>query len=327
MARAFIDRILSEHGLPSAIVLDRGSKFISKFWKHLTTQLGISLRLSTAYHPETDGQTERTNQSMELYLRIYCDYHQTNWARLLGPAAFAYNNTIHSATKTSPFFANFGYHPRWVQELPRASGKIQEGSEIMVKELSEVHKLCTQHIQEVNKEYSKYANQHRMEPPEFQVGDWVLLKMSNIKTKRPSRKLDWKQSGPYEVVERINLLGYRLKLPPTANIHDVFHINRLERWTDPNFPDVPLATPPLEVEATDEYEVREVLDTVEKGRGRKRQRMYLVAWKGFEGTLEETTWEPEEHLREHAQEELEKFWEQRRMREQLREEAAQTEDA
>ena len=263
---------------------------------------------------------------MELYLRVHCDYNQTNWARLLGPAAFAYNNTVHSAIKMTPFYATYGYHPRWIEEVPGRSRTIQDGTQFIVKELSNLHQLCTNNIHDINKEYARYANEDRLEPPSFKVGDKVLLKMSNIKTKRPSRKLDWKQSGPYEILEKINTLGYRLKLPPSANIHNVFHVNRLEKWTEANFPEVPDNSPPLVVENEKEYEVREILDTVEKGKGKNKKRMYLVAWKGYEGTLEETSWEPEDHVREHAGEEISNFWELRQRQRELQDIANQESD-
>ncbi|MBW0591003.1 hypothetical protein O181_130718, partial [Austropuccinia psidii MF-1] len=108
LAHLFIKNIFSKHGLPSSIVSDRGSLFVSSFWTNLCQQLKISTDLSTAYYPETDGQTERVNQILEQYLWMYFSYHQDDWNTWLPLAEFAYNNSDHSSTKQSPFFTVYG---------------------------------------------------------------------------------------------------------------------------------------------------------------------------------------------------------------------------
>jgi hypothetical protein len=110
----FFERVFSAHGLPEDIVSDRGTTFTAKFTKSIFKALHIEQNLSTAFHPRTDGQTERVNSILEQYLRCYIDYQQTNWSTLLPVAEFAYNNTVHSSTKMTPFFANLGYHPRFL---------------------------------------------------------------------------------------------------------------------------------------------------------------------------------------------------------------------
>ena len=112
LAKIFLQNILTKHGTPADIVSNRGKHFVSRFWALLCTLLGVRSNLSTAYHPETDGQTERTNQILEQYLRIYVNYEQNDWINLLPLAEFVYNNTTQSATGMSPFFANLGFHPR-----------------------------------------------------------------------------------------------------------------------------------------------------------------------------------------------------------------------
>ncbi|MBW0535023.1 hypothetical protein O181_074738 [Austropuccinia psidii MF-1] len=108
LAHLFIDNIFSKHSFPSSIVSDRGSLFVSSFWTNLCQQLKISRALSTAYHPETDGQTERVNQILEQYLCMYVSYHQYDWNTWLPLAEFSYNNFDHSSTKKSPFFTVYG---------------------------------------------------------------------------------------------------------------------------------------------------------------------------------------------------------------------------
>ena len=111
-AKLFLENIWKLHGLPSSIISDRDPVFTSKFWAELMGRLDVRLRKSTAFHPQTDGQTERVNQSLEQYLLQYCNYEQDNWYDLLPLAEYAYNNSATTATQMSPFFANYGFHPR-----------------------------------------------------------------------------------------------------------------------------------------------------------------------------------------------------------------------
>ena len=110
-ARLFYQHVWKHHGLPTDIVSDRGPQFVAKFTCQLLKCLGVEGNRSTTFHPQSDGQMERVNQTLEQYLRIYCDYHQDDWAQLLPLAEFVYNNTQNSSTRVSPFFANYGYHP------------------------------------------------------------------------------------------------------------------------------------------------------------------------------------------------------------------------
>src|SRR3979490_2528222 len=111
LAKLFVLHIFSKHGVPSHVTSDRGSEFVSSFFRSLGTALDMKLHFTSGYHPEADGQTERTNQTLEQYIRIYCNYQQDNWSELLPLAEFAYNNAPHATTGISPFFANKGYHP------------------------------------------------------------------------------------------------------------------------------------------------------------------------------------------------------------------------
>ncbi len=113
-----LDGIVRLHGLPKEIVSDRSPQFASKFWRRLFELLGVDIWLSLAFHPETDGQIERTNQTLEQYLRYTMNYQQGDWLDLLSQAEFAYNNTTHASTGISPFFANYGFHPRFSLEIP-----------------------------------------------------------------------------------------------------------------------------------------------------------------------------------------------------------------
>ena len=111
LARLFILHVFSKHGVPSHVISDRGLKFVSNFFRSLGTALNMRLHFTSGYHPEGDGQTERMNQTLEQYLRVYCNYQQDNWSELLPLTEFAYNNAPSATTGVSPFFANKGYHP------------------------------------------------------------------------------------------------------------------------------------------------------------------------------------------------------------------------
>jgi hypothetical protein len=110
LARLFVIHVFSKHGVPSHVTCDQGSEFVSHFFRSLGTALDMKIHFTLGYHPEGDGQTERLNQTLEQYLRIFCNYQQDNWSQLLPLREFAYNNAPSASTGTSPFFANKGYH-------------------------------------------------------------------------------------------------------------------------------------------------------------------------------------------------------------------------
>jgi len=111
LAYAFTRIIIAQHGVPKTIITDRGTTMNSKFWKTFIADMGVQHKMSTAYHPQTDGQTERLNQTLEQYLRCYVNHEQNNWVSLLPMAQFAYNSSENSTTRMSPFYANYGYNP------------------------------------------------------------------------------------------------------------------------------------------------------------------------------------------------------------------------
>jgi len=143
----FLWQVIRPHGLPSDIVSDRGSLFTSDFWKRVTKALGISRNLSTAFHLQTDGQMERANATLEQYLRAYCNYRQDDWERLLPIAEFCYYNTQTGTTKITPFFANYGYQPRFLPDLGTRNDEIPEVSEY-VEALRKLHEDLRAEIKE-----------------------------------------------------------------------------------------------------------------------------------------------------------------------------------
>ena len=153
-AKLFLENIWKLHGLPSSIISDRDPVITSKFWAELMGRLDVRLRKSTVFHPQTDGQTERVNQSLELYLRQYCNYEQYNWNGLLPLAEYAYNNSATTATQISPFFANYGFHP-WTNRPVEKESK-NPASRNYAHWMEIVHELCVKRLEETPEHMGKY---------------------------------------------------------------------------------------------------------------------------------------------------------------------------
>ncbi|SOV09088.1 uncharacterized protein UDID_18259 [Ustilago sp. UG-2017a] len=176
--------LVRHFGYPDHMVSDRGRQFISGAWKAFAEQMGVKHSLSTAYHPQTDGQTERVNQVVEQYLRMYCNYEQNDWADLLDTAAFVYNNTVHNSIGVSPFFACYGWNPKAHPDIPQRLG---------------------------------YNRKHK--DIEFKVGDMVYINRRNWKTRRPTLKLDTQFAGPYPPA-RTSSLAQRAEQPTIPSLPD-----------------------------------------------------------------------------------------------------------
>ena len=227
LAYIVVRTVVSRHGMPEEFISDRGTLFTAQFWNTLLARLGSKSKLSTSYHPQTDGQTERTNQALEQYLRMYVDYDQSNWAELLPMAQFAFNSAKSSTTGVSPFYANYGYEPTAYGES-RETESLSESALVWAERLMNLHKHLREEISRKNEKSKSYANKSRIEGPTFKRGDKVFLLRKNIKTKRPNSKLDHKKLGPFEVIKKMGPVNYELRLPKSMRIHPVFHISLLE---------------------------------------------------------------------------------------------------
>jgi len=196
--------------------------------KELNNLLGIQTKLSTAYHPQTDGQTERINQKLEQYLRVFIDYRQEQWPDWLGMAEFTYNNKIHTATKILPFKANYGQDLRMGFE-GRRKGKYKVVGKFVerIKKIQEEAKAALGKAQE---EMKKFANRRQREEEEYKVGDLVLLSTKDLKWQmkgRRSEKLTEHFVGPYKVKGIVSSNAIELELPKSIRIHPVVNISRV----------------------------------------------------------------------------------------------------
>ncbi|KAJ1588630.1 hypothetical protein NDA11_002950 [Ustilago hordei] len=277
-------------GYPDHMVSDRGRQFISGAWKAFAEQMGVKHSLSTAYHPQTDGQTERVNQVIEQYLRMYCNYEQNDWANLLDTAAFVYNNTVHNSIGVSPFFACYGWNPKAHPDIPQRLGVNDPGRFEYLMDGKERCKYLQEQIREAQRRsVDQYNRKHK--DIEFKVGDMVYINRRNWKTRRPTPKLDTRFAGPYPVQERVGRRAYRITLPANLRVHDVFHVSMLEPARTSSLPqraEQP-TMPPLPDEDLD-FEVEALIDK----RSHNGTTEYKVLWRGY--SEEAASWEPVENL-------------------------------
>jgi hypothetical protein len=298
LAYLFMRHVASAHGTPQEIISDRDKLFTSKFWETLMDQLGIHHKMSTAYHPQTDGQTERLNQTLEQYLRMYVDYDQKNWVTLLPTAQLAYNSTATTTTGISPFYANYGYNPSVAGE-PRNLRVWTQQAIIDARKLRTLHIEISRDLEFVAQRTAHYYNRKKLEGPRLREGDKVYLLRRNIQTVRPSDKLDHKKFGPFTIKRNIKNTSFELRLPGSMKIHPVFHISLLEP-APRDAPEGPAPEINPELQIT-EYEVERILDVAV----RNRKLRWLVKWKGYGN--EDNTWEPKENLT-HCQTAMETFY-------------------
>lgn len=299
-AYLFLRNIVSVHGLPTEILSDRGPPFTSKFWQALMAQLGLNHRLTTAFRPQVDGQTERMNQVLEQYLRCYINYEQNNWVEKLPTAQLSYNTATNESTKLTPCYANFGFTPDVYRQ--QYDGVINPKAILTSDKLKNLHEEMKTELEFVRGRMKKYYDQKRLKGPSFSKGDMVLLATKNLSTDRPSKKLDYKYIGPYEVLEKISENNYRLDLK--TRHHPVFHISLLESTENTILVNNGQSHEPV-VEDPEEYHVEEIRD-MKKIDGKT---MYLIKWKDYPES--ETSWQPPENLI-HAQRLLKTFHAQRR---------------
>lgn len=235
LARLFCDNIWKLYGLPRCYISDRASTFLSNFSQALNKLLGIKHNASTAYHPQTDDQTERVNQEIEEYLRIFINGCQSDWAEWLAMAEFAYNNTMHASTGLSPFFINYGKNPQRAFEPARATTSRIARADDFALQMALVKKETSAALKLAAEKMVQNSLTKRTQEIGFNVGDSVLLDASNISSSLPSAKLGVKCYGPFKILKKVGNRSYQLRLPISWRIHDVFHKSKLSNYTKPAF--------------------------------------------------------------------------------------------
>ena len=311
-ARLFHDVVFARHGMPKRIVSDRDTRFTSHFWRAFFDAMGTSLAMSTSYHPQTDGQTERVNRVLEEALRGYVGSLQLDWDLRLPSLQFAYNTAKHTSTGETPFFLNYGRHPlvpAGLMGLPPSSSGYRQvpATADFLKELQVALSTATDSLVQSQARQKRLADMRRQDQ-EYNVGDLVLLSTANLPMPRNlTRKLARLYDGPFEVLERIGQNAYRLKLPASVRLHPVFNVSQLRPYRQPTdkFPDrVVDPQPPVVVDGEEEYEVEAVISHRDSRRGGATRRQYLVKWLGYADL--HNTWEPVENL-DNAQEAINRY--------------------
>src|ERR1700744_153598 len=283
VVKLYAKTILPHYGLPKKVISDRDPRFTATFTKELCKTLGIQQNISTAYHPQTDGQSERTNQWLEQYLRMFINHQQSNWVELLPLAQYTHNSWPSATTKKTPYELILGYNPRVHQ--PQRTTTVPDTEE-RLKHLQEARRAAQAaitHAQTLYKDSPRFK--------EYQEGDQVWLDAKNLKTPHPTPKLAPNRYGPFRVIRKISATTYALKLPSKWHIHPVFHASLLMPYTETlihgeNFPE----PPPDLVDGAEEWEVEQILET----RKRRNQLQFLIKWKGYSAA--HNSWEPEQNL-------------------------------
>jgi len=173
LARLLRDNVWKLHGLLESVVSDRGPQFAAELTKELNRMLGIKTKLSMAFHPQTDGQTERMNQELEQYLWFFIENRQKDWPEWLAAAEFTVNNKVHTATKVSPFMANYGKELRMERDI-RRKGKVESATEF-VERIKKVHEEVEAALKKTQEEMKRYVDRGRKETENWEKGDRVLL--------------------------------------------------------------------------------------------------------------------------------------------------------
>ena len=272
-----LDRLVKNHGIPATITSDKNKLFTSNYWKTLMSAIGTKLKMSTIYHPETDGQTKKINQSMETYFRHYVNVKQNNWVSFLPITQLAHNNKKSDTTGLTPFFANYGKHPE-LFHAPKP-GPNAHRTMVTVSDMTKLHEKMADAIIQNNKKTETRMNSKRKMAPQLKEGDKLYFLIKNFKTKKPSKKLDHVKVGPFLIKKIKRPFDYELDLPADAKIFPMFNIFLLE----PASPDTPLATTfRYHTEKKNEYEIEKIL--------RQNGQRYFIRWKNCNET--ENTWEP-----------------------------------
>ena len=292
LAQLFIDRVFSRFGMPTPIISDRDPRFTSNFWKSLMHLLGTELAMSTAYHPQTDGQTERANRTIEDMLRGFVGPRQDDWCKYLALVEFAYNNSVQASTVHTPFFLNHGRHPH----TPLSSAVPKRSSNPAVSEwvegLQHALRSAKSNISSSQQRQKAYADKKRRDHS-FEIGDQVLLAArQNQLPPGLSSKLSAKFYGPFTFVGTAGSQAFKLDLPATVNIHPVFHVSQLKPYVSSSTPTVVTNPPPLYADrAGGIYEVEKIIAKKKFGNSWR----FLVKWTGYEDF--DNTWEPLKNVR------------------------------
>jgi hypothetical protein len=254
-----IKHIFPLHGAPEKFVSDCGPQFAARMTQEFYKHLGIEQALTTAYHPQANGQTERTNQDLVRYLCMFANTNQDNWADLLPMAEFAYNSHVHSATGKSLFKLLYGYQLQW--ETPVGGSSVAPAIDQRMDQLWKARADAEAALCMSKEAMASSSADYHCDRPVFKVGDWVWLNTIDLRIKQPSPKLGDKRRSPYQVMEVVNSNSYRLDCDDLG-IHNVLSVDRLLCWGGNEVNGTtPIPPPPVVIEGEEEYVVKSIRDS------------------------------------------------------------------
>src|SRR6266478_5867495 len=284
IARLYLDHVYCWFGLPSRMISDRDPQFTSHFGKALTTKLGILRNLSTAFHPQTDGLSERKNQWVEQYLRLVTLMNPKGWVDWLALATAVHNNQTNITTGLSPNQILFGYNPILnTEESPRTTNDLVEmRSEAM-----------DQNRRNAIWALNKSSDQNGPPPSQYKPGQQVWLDATHLKLPHQKAKLTPRRLGPFRIAKEISPVAYQLILPVNWRIHNVFHASLLNPYHKTNAHGPNFTRPPPDlIEGEEEYEVEWII--AHRTFGRSKSLQYLIKWKGYPES--DNSWEPADQV-------------------------------
>ena len=294
IAEIFFKEIVMKFGIPKKIVSDRDAQFTSIFWRNIFKMTGTELAMSTAYHPQTDGQTERVNQVVEQILRNYINYRQDDWDIFLPAVAYAINTAENQSTGFTPYQMIYGVNTKgpidFIGRDEEVNPTVKEFSEQMMKMTT----IARDQIIRAQAKQKEQVDKHRRSH-DFKVGDLVLVSNRNMMIdRRRSRKLGFKFIGPFKIIRQISPETFELDGKGKLPSYQRFHVNLLKPYHENKedlFPKRVQEIPEPDVIGDDlEYEVQEILDK----RHHRNKVQYLVRWTGYQDY--DATWEPRENL-------------------------------
>jgi hypothetical protein len=289
-AKLYFDRIVTLHGVPLTIVSDRGAVFMSCFWIQLQECLGTRLLRSSAYHPQTDGQTERVNQVLEDMLRACVISFPEKWDECLKLAEFSYNNSYQESIQMAPFEALYGKKCRTPLNWVEVGDRGYFGPDFVLEAREKVG-IIRNHLKAAQNRQKTYADKRRR-PLEFEVGDYVYLKVSPLKGVHRfgvRGKLAPRYVGPYKVLARRGPVAYRIQLPEVLSaVHNVFHVSQLKKCLRVPTEAVEIEGLSLQPDLSYEEHPVKILDEKERVTRNNVVKFYKVQWQHH--SEDEATW-------------------------------------
>ena len=289
VALVFFEIVCKLHGMPRSLVSDRDPLFISKFWRELFSLCGTKLRMSTSYHPETDGQTEVFNRVLEQYLRSFVHHKPSQWSNYLSLAEWSHNTSVHSTTGLTPYQITYGKEPPSIPQYIQGQSSLEAVDSLLSCRQQLITKLKAT-ILKSQIAMKQHADKHRRDIT-FEEGSYVYVRLRPYrqKTATPASysKLSNRFYGPFKILQQIGKVAYKLDLPAHSKIHPVFHCSLLKLHHGP----IPSITtiPPLSIDHHPIITPLTILDTKLDTSTNPPTKMALVQWSGL--PPEETSWE------------------------------------